>query len=127
MRMLRSGLLGPLSVTSQGTAVTVIGGRRRVLLAVLLLEAGTPVSTDRLIDVLWSGAPPRLAKQALHNQVKRLRDVLGDQVGRRLATSADGYVFEATDDELDTRLFAHFEATGRKAADGGDCAPPADA
>ncbi|WP_051450936.1 AfsR/SARP family transcriptional regulator [Actinospica robiniae] len=105
----------------------MIGERRRVLLAQLLLEAGTPVSTDRLIGALWSGTPPRLAKQALHNQVKRLRDALGEPAGRRLATGADGYLFEATEDELDILRFAALESAGRAAADAGDWAAAAGA
>jgi len=120
------GVLGPLAAQHNGAAIPVVGDRRRVLLATLLLHAGTPVSTDRLIDALWTGEPPRLARQALHNQVKRLRDVLGDEVASRLGTAADGYLLDLAEEELDTRRFAALESAGRKAADAADWERAAD-
>jgi DNA-binding SARP family transcriptional activator len=87
---------------------------------VLLLEAGIPVPTQRLLATLWPDAPPRRARQSLHNQVKRLRDTLGEDGRTRLRTAPDGYVLDAADSELDIRLFAALEHAGRAALKEGD-------
>ena len=58
---MRFRLLGQLEVVDSGHAVEVGGGKRRMLLALLLLNANKVVSADRLIDELWgeSPRPPR--------------------------------------------------------------------
>jgi len=75
-------LLGPLEVRSQGRVVEVAGRRLRLLLAVLALQAGQVVATERLINLLWeeAGVPadPANALQAL---VSRLRRTLGGAGG----------------------------------------------
>jgi hypothetical protein len=45
-------LLGPLEVRSRGRALPLGGPKQRAVLAMLLLQAGEVVSTDRLIDEL---------------------------------------------------------------------------
>ncbi len=46
-------VLGPLEVTSEGRLLDLGGAKQRALLAMLLLDANTVVSTDRLTDGLW--------------------------------------------------------------------------
>jgi DNA-binding SARP family transcriptional activator/tetratricopeptide (TPR) repeat protein len=113
-------LLGPLAVERDGSAIQVGGVRRRVLLAALLLEASTPVPAGRLLDTVWPDAPPDRARQALQNQVKRLRDALGVDGRVRLRTAPDGYVVDVADSELDIRLFAALADAGRAALKEGD-------
>ena len=43
-------ILGPLAVHVDGTPVPAGGPKQRALLALLLVDAGRAVSTDRLID-----------------------------------------------------------------------------
>ena len=43
-------ILGPLEVLDEDQPVLLAGGRQRALLALLLLHANEPLSTDRLID-----------------------------------------------------------------------------
>ncbi len=50
---MRFRVLGPLEVWDNSRRVTVGGPQQRALLAVLLLNAGRVVSTDRLVDHLW--------------------------------------------------------------------------
>src|ERR671929_174183 len=52
------GLLGPLTVSREGTELQLGGPKQRALLAILLLEANHAVSADRLIDALWGDRPP---------------------------------------------------------------------
>src|SRR5262245_19313676 len=71
---MRFGILGPTQVRrSDGREVTVGGPRLRALLALLLVDAGSVVAAERLIDGLYGGAPPNDATNALQSQVSRLR------------------------------------------------------
>jgi hypothetical protein len=56
------------------------GPGRRALLALLLLDAGRTVGTERLVDGLYGETPPNNVANALQSQVSRLRRVLA-QVG----------------------------------------------
>jgi DNA-binding SARP family transcriptional activator len=46
-------MLGLLEVVDDGRPVTIGPGKESALLALLLLNANQPLSTDRLIDELW--------------------------------------------------------------------------
>ena len=46
-------LLGPLSVVRDGVPVELGAHRQRALLGLLLANAGTVLSTDRILDELW--------------------------------------------------------------------------
>jgi DNA-binding SARP family transcriptional activator len=59
----RFALLGPLSVNDDEGPVKVTGKLRRTLLAALLLDAGTPVSADRLAELLWGPERPRAPRR----------------------------------------------------------------
>ena len=51
-------LLGPLIVRRGAVAVTVPRGKQRVILAMLLLNAGRVVRLDELAETLWVSGPP---------------------------------------------------------------------
>lgn len=71
---MRFGILGPLDLrTDDGTPLDPGGPRPRALLALLLLDAGRAVSTQRLTDGLYGAEPPAGAANALQSQVSRLR------------------------------------------------------
>jgi DNA-binding SARP family transcriptional activator len=91
-------ILGPLEVVDSGGAVRLGGRNQRALLALLLLNVGKIVSTDRLIDALWGENPPRTAQTSLQNAVSQLRKVLG---ANRLVTKAPGYALVLDQDEFD--------------------------
>src|SRR5262249_20328609 len=96
-------LLGPLEVSDETGHVALGGPRQRALLAILVLEAGRVVPTDRLIDLVWSeGAAPKTATAALQNSVARLRKALGADV---LETRSPGYVLRVAPRQLDARRF----------------------
>ncbi|MFD0820834.1 TIM barrel protein [Micromonospora zhanjiangensis] len=77
------GVLGPIEVRGAGGQVVPVGGPRlRALLALLLLDAGRVVGTDRLIDGVWGTDPPAGdVGNALQSQVSRLRRALGEPPG----------------------------------------------
>ena len=78
-------LLGPLEVSRGGDLLELGGPKQRALLALLLLDAGRVVSTDRLIDALWGEQPPRTAATSLQNFVSQLRKLLGPDAPRHEA------------------------------------------
>ena len=51
-------LLGPLEVISGEKRIPMGGPKQRALFAVLLLHPNEVVSDDRLIEAIWSDAPP---------------------------------------------------------------------
>ena len=57
-------ILGPLEVEHDGRSVPLGSGRRRALVAALLLHRNEVVSVDRLVDELWDGDPPQLWEAA---------------------------------------------------------------
>jgi DNA-binding SARP family transcriptional activator len=115
----RFRILGPLEVRS-GEAWAPIGAPKwRTLLAVLLLNRGQVVSTDRLIDELWGDEPPAKPANLVATYVHRLRGLIGDPDGRVLETRAPGYRVVVDHDELDAGRFTRLVAAGRRAlADG---------
>jgi len=84
------GLLGPLQVSRDDVELPVRGAKPRVLLTALLLDAGRPVPTDRLIAGLWQDRVPPTARASLSNQVHALRRALGDMGSHLLQTTVPG-------------------------------------
>src|SRR5262245_19994845 len=108
---MRFHLLGRLEVeTLDGTRWTVPSPRQRALLAALVLDAGTPVSSRRLVDIAWGPQPPAHPRRRLNAHIYRLRRWL-----RRLhapypqssvLTAPDGYVVGLDGNDRDLDEFA---------------------
>jgi predicted ATPase/DNA-binding SARP family transcriptional activator len=111
------GILGPLAVWRDGDPVQLRGLRVRMLLALLLLDAGRTVSSARLIDELWAESPPAGAANALQSLVSRLRTAI-EPVAVELA--AGGYRLDVPPDVVDTGRFELLAAEGRRVLAGGD-------
>jgi DNA-binding SARP family transcriptional activator len=95
-------LLGPLEVRSEGQALPLGGPKQRAVLAMLLLQRGEVVSTDRLIDELWGERPPKTVDAYIQNCISRLRGVLGREV---IETRRPGYVLRVEDSDVDALRF----------------------
>ena len=65
-------VLGPLEASSEGRLLDLGGAKQRALLAVLLLEANSVVSTGRLTEALWEDDPPETAQKALQVHVSEI-------------------------------------------------------
>lgn len=100
--MLEFRILGPTEVWDNGTQLQLGGPKQRAVLALLLLDAGRVVSTDRLIDLLWGEQPPPTASTSLQNFISQLRKLLGADV---LATKPPGYRLEIDPEQLDLERF----------------------
>lgn len=106
-------ILGPLEVGTPEGVVQVGGAKPRALLAILLLNAGEVVSSDRLIDALWGERPPETAAKALQVYVSQLRKALG---GSLILTRSPGYVLELDSHEVDAERFRRLHEEGRAVA-----------
>jgi DNA-binding SARP family transcriptional activator len=103
-------ILGPLEVLDE-TGQLLLGGRKqRGVLALLLLEPGRVVSTDRLVDALWGEHPPRTASTSLQNFISQLRKTLGPEV---LETKPPGYRVRVRPGDLDLDRFRTLVDTAR--------------
>ena len=71
-RQLEFRILGPFEVSSEGRALELRSAKQRSLLAILLLSANEPVSSERLTEELWPGGPPDKASNVLQVE-RRLR------------------------------------------------------
>ena len=101
-------ILGPLEIRHDGRSLDVPGGRRRALIAALLLRAGAPLTADWLSEALWG----ERAANALQVNVSRARRDLGP-LADRLRTEAGGYRLHVEPDELDAERFTHGYEEGR--------------
>ena len=113
-------ILGPLEVCSEGREISLGGAKQRAVLAVLLLHRNEVVSTDRLIDELWSDRPPATAAKIVQVYVSQLRKALRGRRGRDeadsiLVTRAPGYVLRVEPGELDADRFEQLVDEGRRA------------
>ncbi len=91
-------ILGPLEARENGEPLPLGGPKQRALLALLLLEAGRVVSTDRLTDAIWAGDPPPTAVASLQNFVAQLRKSLGAEA---IETRSPGYLVRLGPAQLD--------------------------
>ena len=120
--MLRYRILGAIELYDADRRVAMRGPGQVALLAFLLLHANRGVSTDRLIDGLWSGQSQDGAVKRVQMAVARLRNVLDgggtgsvDQSGLR--TVAGGYLLAVAPGELDAEVFEALVQQGRQALD----------
>ena len=117
--MLDFRILGSVEVWDDGAQLQLGGPKQRAVLALLLLEAGRVVSTDRLIDALWGEQPPPTAATSLQNFVSQLRKVVGADV---LATKPPGYRLQLEPEQVDLERFrrlvdsAKHERAGERSA-----------
>jgi DNA-binding SARP family transcriptional activator/Tfp pilus assembly protein PilF len=118
--VVRFRILGPLEVWTGQDWGGIGAPKWRALLAVLLLNQGQAVSTDRLIAELWDDHPPDRAANLVSVYVLRLRRVLGDLEGRVLTTRAPGYQLLLDPGDLDAGRFEALAGQGRRALAAGD-------
>jgi len=114
---MKFAVLGALEVTSDAGAIPLGGRRQRATLAMLLSSPNRPVSTDHLLDAVWTGRPPRTAADNLRLYVHRLRRLLGED---RIVRSSGGYAVIVADDELDVERFEAASDRGRSLLAAGD-------
>ena len=116
-------VLGPVEAWRGGQPVRLGGRRQRWLLALLLIEPGRAISSDRLIDELWQGDPPAGAEGTLRVYVSRLRSALG---GHTLVARPPGYMLDIEASLVDAWRFERLYHEGRDALSRGAAGLAAD-
>ena len=117
--MVRYAILGPVELRD-GELRTAVGGPRQVALLALLVNANRALSSDSLIDALWSDQGPSGAIKRLQVAIGRLRRTLdghgahGESV---LQTTAGGYLLAVAPGELDAEVFQAQMEGGCRALD----------
>jgi DNA-binding SARP family transcriptional activator len=113
-------MLGPLEVQVDGSWSGINAAKWRTVLAVLLLQPGQVVSTDRLITEVWPDETPARATNLISVYVHRLRRLIGDPEGKVLTTRAPGYQLLVDPEDIDAGRFAQLTAEGRRVLSMGD-------
>ncbi|WP_018804039.1 AfsR/SARP family transcriptional regulator [Salinispora arenicola] len=116
---MRFGILGPLWVG--GGEATVTAGRDRVILALMLLQAGRIVPVEELVDAVWEEQPPATARAQLQTCVSRLRQrfVALGLPSELIVTDPVGYGVRTVPGDLDVEVFGDEVAAARAAVTAG--------
>lgn len=114
-------ILGPLEIAHGSKSVPLTAARERIVIAMLLLEAGRVIPIDRLIEGVWGYEPPATARAQIQNCISSLRRRLLAVSGRELIhTRPPGYVLEIEEGALDLHQFERRVAEGRALAVSGE-------
>lgn len=124
-------LLGPFEVSQGAGVLTAGGGKRRALMAVLLLSANRMLTIDQLVDALWGEHPPKTALNLVQGYVSDWRTMLEPgrdrrAAGGRLVSSRGGYRLVVGEDESDLHRFKALSRDGHATAASGDLDRAAD-
>ncbi|WP_067801562.1 AfsR/SARP family transcriptional regulator [Actinomadura formosensis] len=100
-------VLGPLEVSIQGKAVSVGKNRQRIILIMLLANAGRTVTVGKLTEALWGGRPPRTAAEQVQTCIWRLRRsfALAGAPGTLIETTPSGYALRVEPEAVDAHRF----------------------
>jgi DNA-binding SARP family transcriptional activator len=109
------GILGLLDVRAGGRPLDIGSPKQRLVLALLLCEANTPVAAERLIAALWPREQPRNARKSVQVYISNLRGALHrEEDVSRIHLDNAGYRIDVRPHELDFTRF------GRLARDGAE-------
>lgn len=106
-------ILGPVEIWESGVPRAQPPPRARQILAMLLLNPGTIIPIDRLIDAVWGEEPPPHARKALQVHISHLRQLLSVP----LRHSPPGYVLSVQPDQVDLHRFRTWTAAARRETD----------
>lgn len=117
--------LGPVAALIAGRPVDLGAPKQRALLALLVSRVGQPVAVDVMLEVLWTGHPPRSATTSLQAYVANLRRALEPNRAPRtpatvLRTSPQGYLLDSHVVDVDVDRFGERVTAGWQAWDRGE-------
>ena len=114
-------VLGPVEVSNGRESLPLGGPKQRALLAALILNAGSIVSTAQLIDDLWGTSSPPTASHTVETYIARLRRILRDgSASAILLTRPPGYVLDVEPGQVDAFRFEQLVKDGTAAAGRGE-------
>ncbi|MEO1063526.1 MAG: BTAD domain-containing putative transcriptional regulator [Actinomycetota bacterium] len=110
-------VLGDIAVVDdRGERHPVPGEVQRRLLALLSVEQGRVVSTDRLVEELWGADGPSNPANALQSRISRLRRLFVEAGGPGAIEHRDGGYLLSSDVDLDAERFEAAVRAGDHAA-----------
>lgn len=120
-------VLGPLTISANGTSLVPSAGKPKQLLALLTLRMGQVVLTSTLMEELWGDRAPRSAATTLQTYVLQLRRRIAKALPDRpraqvLSTHFGGYRLDLHEGRLDLAEFNERAARGLTALERGDAA-----
>ncbi|MDT7783291.1 MAG: hypothetical protein QOF58_1710, partial [Pseudonocardiales bacterium] len=113
--MFECRVLGSVEVSVDGQLVDIGPAKQRCVLAVLLVDANSEVSVDRLIDRVWGENAPLRVRNALYSYLARLRSAL-EPTPARITTRSGGYVLTVDEQAVDLHRFRVLAGQARAAA-----------
>ncbi|WP_200213787.1 AfsR/SARP family transcriptional regulator [Micromonospora coerulea] len=117
-------VLGSIRVVRAGAELHLGARQQRLVLALLLARAGSPVSLAELVDLLWDEEAPASAANVVHRHVGVLRRLLEPglptrSAGRHILRDLSGYRLRADEESLDLLKFRSLSRlAGRSLQDG---------
>jgi class 3 adenylate cyclase/DNA-binding SARP family transcriptional activator/tetratricopeptide (TPR) repeat protein len=110
-------VLGSLEVVGPGGPIAIASARQRAILALLVLDLGHTVASERVVDQVWGDDPPPTAQHALRVHVAGLRRALG---AGRIETQPHGYRLRAEGTSVDLQRFQAIVSDASRAFGAGD-------
>ncbi|GGM45696.1 SARP family transcriptional regulator [Dactylosporangium sucinum] len=112
-------LLGPPEVWVGDRLVDIGAPKRRAVLAALLLDAGSALTVETLIDRVWDQQPPGKARDVLYAHVSRIRHILAtlaDTTGDPMALErrSGGYLVRVDPELIDLHRFRSLADQARR-------------
>jgi DNA-binding SARP family transcriptional activator len=118
-RGVRFEVLGPLAVSGNDGRAFIGSHREQTALALLVLEAGQVVASERLIDAIWDDDPPATARAQVHICLSALRRTLANAgAGDLVQTVPQGYALRRDGFDVDAAEFAALAGQARRLAPG---------
>ena len=110
-------LLGSLEVAH---VEKITAAKLRQVLALLAVNANTVVSTEQLIDELWTDEPPRTVRTVLQTYIYQLRKLFAEAAANGiganlLVTRPGGYVLRLPREDIDIFRFRNLVDRGKEA------------
>ncbi|MEU3987902.1 AfsR/SARP family transcriptional regulator [Streptomyces platensis] len=113
-------ILGPLRLVINGEPRPIRSRNLSIILATLLVKAGSIVTVDDLIGEVWA-QPPQRARDAIYVHISKLRQQLGNKSQDDVIWSQfPGYLMRLHGEQLDLQLFHRHRIDGHRNMVNGD-------
>lgn len=122
-------LLGHVSARFGDSTVSLGPPQQQAIMVALLLQNGSHISVDHLIDMVWGEQAPPTAEKTVRTYVYRLRQALarhGDGRQTILTSLHNGYTAKAPEGAIDVDEFIRLTDAARRARRAGAVAEVAD-
>ncbi|MDJ0962202.1 MAG: BTAD domain-containing putative transcriptional regulator, partial [Acidimicrobiia bacterium] len=103
-------VLGPIEALENGTRLGLGGPKQRTVLALLVANAGRPVSMGTLIEGGYGEDAPDRVHRSVHTFISNLRSELGEVIERQ----GDGYILTIDRQQIDALRFEDLVAEARR-------------